>query len=54
MNYLYVTTEDGAVCFTNLKLYLIKIKTIKQNISPCSGQKKESQRKWRVIENILK
>ena len=40
-HYLYMSREHGAVCFTNLKLYLQKIKTIEQNISPCSSQKKE-------------
>ena len=54
-HYLYMSREHGAVCFTSLKLHLIKIKTIEQNISPCSSQKKEKcLRKWRVIENILK
>ena len=54
-HYLYLLREHGTVCFTNLKLHLIKIKTIEQNISPCSNQKKERcQRNLRVIENILK
>ena len=54
-HYLYMSREHAAVCFTSLKLYLIKIKKIEQNISPCSSQKKEKyQRKWRVIENIMK
>ena len=39
--YLYMSREHGAVCFTSLKLYLIKIKTIEQNISPCNSHKKE-------------
>ena len=48
-----MSTEHGAVCFTTL--YLIKITTIEQNISPCSSHKKEKcRKKWRVIENILK
>ena len=47
-----MSRKHGAVCFTSLKLHLIK--TIEQNISPCSSQKKEkSQRKWRLNENIL-
>ena len=41
-HYLYISREHGAACFTSLELYLIKIKTIKQNISPCSSQKKEN------------
>ena len=50
-----MSREHGAVCFTSLKLYLVKTKTIEQYISSCSTQKKEKcQRKWRVIENILK
>ena len=53
--YLCMSRENGAVCFTRLELYLIKIKTIEQNISPYSSQKKEKcRKKWRVIENILK
>ena len=53
-HYLYMSREHGAVCFTSLKLYLIKIKTLEQNISPCGSQKKEKcRRKWRVIEDIL-
>ena len=53
--YLYMSREHGAVCFTSLKLYLIKIKAIEQNINPWSDQKKENcRRKCRVIENILK
>ena len=43
-HFLYMSREHGAVCFTSLKLYLIKIKTIEQNISPCKGQKKEKCR----------
>ena len=54
-HYLYMSREHGAVSFASLKLYLIKIKTTEQNISPCSGQKKEKcRRKWKIIENILK
>ena len=54
-HYLYISREYGAICFASLKLYLIKIKTIEQKISPCSNQKKEKcRRKWSVIENILK
>ena len=54
-HYLYMSKEDGAVCFTGLKLCLIKPKTIEQNINPCtSQQKKKFRRKWRVIRNILK
>ena len=54
-HHLHMSSENGAVCFTNLKLYLIKIKTKEQNIRPCSSQKKEKhRRKWRNIENILK
>ena len=54
-HYLYMSREHGAVCFTSLKLYFIKIKTIEHNISPCSNQKKEKcQRRWKVIENIPK
>ena len=53
--YLCRSRENEAVCFTSLELYLIKIKTIKQNISPYSSQKKEKcRKKWRVIGNILK
>ena len=49
--YLYMSREHRAACFTSLKLYLIKIKTVEQNISPCCSQKKEKcWRKWRVIE----
>ena len=33
-HYLYMSREHGAVCFATLKLNLIKIKTIEQNISP--------------------
>ena len=54
-HYLYMSREHGAVCFTHLKLYLVKMKTVEQNISPCNSQKKEKcRRKRRVIENILK
>ena len=50
-----MSREHGATCFTSLKVYLIKIKTIEQKIGPCSNQKKEKcPRKWRVIENIVK
>ena len=53
-HYLYMSREHGTVCFTNLKLYLIKIKTTEQNISPCSSQKNEKcRRKWRVTKNVL-
>ena len=53
--YLYMSREHETVCFTNLKLCLIKIKTIEQNVNPSSSQKKEKcRRKSRVIENILK
>ena len=46
--------KHEAVSVACLTLYLIKIKTIEENISPCSSQKKEKcRRKWRVIENIL-
>ena len=48
-----MSREHGAVSFTSLKLYLIKIKTIEQDTSPCKKQKKKCGRKWRVIENIL-
>ena len=41
-HYLYISREHGAARFTSLELYFIKIKTIKQNISPCSSQKKEN------------
>ena len=40
---LDTSMENGTVCFANLKLYLIKVKTIEQNISPCSSQKKNSK-----------
>ena len=51
-HYLCMSREHGAACFTSLKLYLIKIKKIEQNISPCSSQKKKKcRRKWRAIEN---
>ena len=54
-HYLYISRECGAICFASLKLYLIKIKTIEQNVSPCSNQKKKKcRRKWSGIENILK
>ena len=50
-----MSRKHGFVCFTNLKLYLINIVTIEQNIGPSSNQQKEKcRRKWRVIENILK
>ena len=39
--FLYMLREHGAVCFNSLKLYLIKNKTIEQNISSCSSQIKE-------------
>ena len=39
--YLYLSREHGAVCFTSLKL----IKTIEQNISPCSSQREEKCRR---------
>ena len=52
-HYLYMSRAVcGAVCFTNLKMYLIKIKTIEQNISPCSSQKKEKF--WRKYVESLK
>ena len=38
-HYLYMSRKHGAVSFTSLKLYLIKIKAIKQNISPCRKRK---------------
>ena len=41
-HYLYMSSGHEAVCFTSLKLYLIKIKTIKQNTSPCSSQKRKN------------
>ena len=54
-HYRYLSREHVTVCFANLKLYLIKMKTVEQNIIPCSSQKKERcRRKWRVIENIQK
>ena len=54
-HHLYMSREHGTVCFTSWKLYLINIKTIERNISPCSSHKKEKcRRKWKVIENILK
>ena len=54
-HYQYMPREHEAVCFTSFKLYLIKIKMIEWNISPCSSQKNQkSQWKWRVIENTLK
>ena len=31
--YLYMLKEHGAVCFTNVKLYLIKIKTIEHAVA---------------------
>ena len=40
-HYLYTARENGTVCFTNLELYLIKIKTKEQNISEYSCQKKQ-------------
>ena len=52
-HYLYMSRANcGAVCFTNLKMYLIKIKTIEQNISPCSSQKKEKF--WRKYIETFK
>ena len=39
-HYLYMSRDHGAVCFTDLKLHLIEIKTIEQNISPCSKLEK--------------
>ena len=54
-HYLHISRKYGAICFASLKWQLIKLKTIEQNISPCSNQKKEKcRRKWSVIENILK
>ena len=40
-HFLYMLREHGAVYFNSLKLYLIKNKTIEQNISSCSSQIKE-------------
>ena len=37
-----MSREHGATYFTSLKVYLIKIKTIEQNIGPGSSQKKEN------------
>ena len=38
-HYLYTSRKHGYLCFTSLKLYLIIMKTIEQNIGPSSSQK---------------
>ena len=49
---LHTSRQYVTFFFANLKLYLIQIKTIEQNISPCSIAKgnRQCRRKQRVIE----
>ena len=50
-HYLYMLKEHWTVCFTIFKLYLIKMKTVEQNISLYSSQKNETcRRKWRITK----